>query len=132
MAGRAVDQDGLDGVGRGRAAAEHDGLTGDGLRADGLADSAFRAEVHAQHHVGVQDGDEPLEIPLARGGVEGVDDLALAGAVGRRLRRGALDPAARAAGQLAGSLGRALDHRRDLVERHGEHVVQDEGQPLGR
>jgi hypothetical protein len=33
---------------------------------------------------------------------------------------------------LAGRLGRALDDRRDLLERQREHVVQHEGEPLGR
>ena len=28
--------------------------------------------------------------------------------------------------------GTTLDHRRDRLERHGEHVVQHEGEPLGR
>ena len=44
----------------------------------------------------------------------------------------AADPAARPAGELARRLGRAVDDRRDLVERHGEHVVQHEREPLGR
>ena len=44
----------------------------------------------------------------------------------------ALDAAAGAAGELARRLGRAVDDRRDLVEGHGEDVVQDEREPLGR
>jgi hypothetical protein len=46
--------------------------------------------------------------------------------------RGTADAAARTARELARRLGRALDDRRDLLERDGEHVVQDEGQSLGR
>ena len=41
-------------------------------------------------------------------------------------------PPAGPAGQLARGGGRAADDRRDLVERKVEHVVQDEGQTLGR
>ena len=52
--------------------------------------------------------------------------------VGVRVGRGLVDAAPRPAGQLAGGLRRPLDDRRDLVERHGEHVVQHERQPLGR
>src|SRR6266516_814565 len=36
-----------------------------------------------------------------------------------------------ATGQLAGRGGRAPDDGRDVAERDGEHVVQDEGEPLG-
>jgi len=43
----AVDQDGLGPVGRGRGAAEHRGLTGDGLGAENLLDRAVRAGVDA-------------------------------------------------------------------------------------
>ena len=43
----------------------------------------------------------------------------------------ALHPAARPAGELARRGRRAADDRRDLVERHREHVVQHERQPLG-
>ena len=41
-----------------------------------------------------------------------------------------LDPAAGPAGELPGGLDRPVDDRRDLVERHREHVVQHERQPL--
>ena len=84
------------------------------------------------HDVGVEHGQERVEVAVARGGQEGVDDLALALDVGVGHRLLALDAPAGAAGQLAGRLGRALDDRRDLVEGDGEDVVQDEGQPLGR
>jgi hypothetical protein len=42
------------------------------------------------------------------------------------------DAAPRTTRELAGRLGGPVDDRRDLVERDGEHVVQDEGQPFGR
>ena len=44
----------------------------------------------------------------------------------------ALDAAARAAGELAGRRRGAVEDPRDLVEGHGEHVVQHEREPLGR
>ena len=50
----------------------------------------------------------------------------------RRARRRALDPAAGPAGQLPGRGRGAVQDRGDLLERHGEHVVQHERQPLGR
>ena len=40
-------------------------------------------------------------------------------------------PAPRAARQLARCVGGPVDHGSDLAERHGEHVVQHERQPLG-
>lgn len=74
----------------------------------------------------------PLEVALPRGGEVGVDDRALAGHVGVGRRCGRAHAAPGADRELAGRLGRALDHRRDLVEAHREHVVQHEREPLGR
>jgi hypothetical protein len=42
-----------------------------------------------------------------------------------------MDAAAGAAGELPRRGWGAIDNWRDLFEWHGEHVVQDEGQPLG-
>ena len=89
------------------------------------------ALVGAQHDVGVQDRDEALEVTVTGGGEEGVDDAALLVQVRVRRRGGALDAAAGAAGELARGGRGAVDQRADLVEGHGEHVVQDEGEPLG-
>ena len=74
---------------------------------------------------------ERVEVAAARGGQERVDDLSLAGEVGVGHRGGAPYAAAGPAGELAGGGGRAIDDRSDLVERHAEHVVQDEREPLG-
>ena len=57
-----------------------------------------------------------------------------AGGRGRRRAPGPA-PCTRRRARLAScraAAGDALDHRRDLLERHGEHVVQHERQPLGR
>ena len=70
-------------------------------------------------------------IPFARGREEGLDDLSLG--VGIGVGDGVLGPhaPAGAARQLAGRLGGAVDDRRDLVEGHGEDVVEHEREPLG-
>ena len=90
------------------------------------------AAVGAQHDLGVEHGHERVEVTAAGGGEEGVDHLALAGQVGVGRGRGALHPAPGPAGELAGRVRGAADDRGDLVEGHGEHVVQHEGEPLGR
>ena len=73
-----------------------------------------------------------VEVALAGGGEERVDELALAGEVGVGLRRRAAHAAAGAAGELAcGGRGTVHD-RRDRLERHREQVVQDEREPLRR
>ncbi len=78
-------------------------------RISSVAPGRPAAGVGAQHDVGVQHRDQPVEVAVARGGEEGVDDLALP-APGRRRGAGALAPhaAAGAAGQLAGRVGRAV------------------------
>ena len=87
--------------------------------------------VGAHHDVRVECLEQRVEVAVAGGGEEGVDDLPLPGQVGVEDRGHALDPPAGAAGQLAGRGGRAPDDGRDVVERDGEHVVQDEREPLG-
>ena len=105
----------------------HGGGSPDQRRRRGAA-----AAVGAQHDLGVEDGDERVEVTVAGGGEEGVDHLALAAEVGVGHGRVALHPAPGPAGQLAGGVRGAADHRGDVVEGHGEHVVEHEGQPLGR
>ena len=84
-----------------------------------------------QDDIGVEDRDQSVEVPVARGREEGVDDLSLSVQVG--VGDGVLSPhaAAGAARQLARRLGGAVDDRRDLVEGHGEDVVEHEREPLG-
>ena len=90
------------------------------------------AAVGAEHDVRVEHGHEAVEIALAGGGEVGVDDCPLADHVGVRRRRRVAHAAPGAACELAGRLRRAVDHRRDLVEWHREHVVQHEREPFGR
>jgi hypothetical protein len=72
---------------------------------DGLGAAHFlrhaATEVAAQNHVGVEHGDERVEVALARCGKERVDHLALAVEVGVGRRPLALHPSSRAARQLA-------------------------------
>ena len=103
----------------------------------GAADDARHALGHvahvgAQHHVGIEDGEEPVEVAVVRGGEEGLDDLALLVEAGVGHDALALHPAPRAAGQLPRRLGRAVHDRRDVGERHREHVVEHEREPLWR
>ena len=103
--------------------------------------------VGPQHNVRVEHREQRVEVAFPRGGQEGVDhlppprDLArlpfgvrVAGPCLLRpglLRPGLLHPAAGPAGQLTGGDGGALYNRGDLLERHGEHVVQHEREPFG-
>ena len=92
----------------------------------------IRPSVSAEHDVGVEQPDEPLEVAEPGGGEEGVDHLALAGPIGIGSTHASLHPSTGAAGELAGRLRRTVDDGSDLVERHGEQVVQHERQPFGR
>jgi hypothetical protein len=107
-------------------------LAGDRPRPADLSRSARWTKIRAQHDVRVQHLEQRLEVAVARGREERVDDSALSLEVGVGNRRLALDAAARTAGELPCRLRRAVDDRRDLVEGHGENVVQHEGEPLGR
>jgi hypothetical protein len=93
---------------------------------------AAALRIDPENDLRVEDRDQGLEIALARGGEEGIGHLTLAAEVGVRGWGPALDPAAGAASELSRRGRRAVDDRCDLVERHGEHVVQHEGEPLGR
>src|SRR3990170_1577312 len=65
--------------------------------------------VGSEHDVWVEHREKRLEVTLARGGQEGVDDFSLAGAIGVGSRGRPLHPAARAAGELPGR-GRGAPH----------------------
>jgi len=96
QAGGAVNQGGADETG-GPGVAERVGGDGAGA-AHGRRAAGQPGAVVADQDVGVQVGDERLEIAVPQGGQEGVHDLALAGEVGGLRHGGALDPAAGAAG----------------------------------
>jgi len=87
--------------------------------------------VGAQDDVRVEQREECVEVAVARGGEEGVDDRALAGRIGVGYRCLCLDPAAGAAGELPGRRRGPPDDGCDVVEGYGEHVVQHEREPLG-
>ena len=91
-----------------------------------------RAAVDAEDHVGVEQREQRVEVAAARRRQERVDDLALARAVRVGRRHGTADAPPRAARELPRGGRRAAHDRRDLVEGHGEHVVQHEREPLGR
>ena len=90
-----------------------------------------RAAVGPQHHVGVECGDQRVEVTHPRRSQERLDHLALGADVD--VRRGGPGPDAPPgpAGQLARRLRGAVDKAGDLLERNAEHVVQHEGEPLG-
>ena len=92
----------------------------------------MRGLIGAEHDVGVEHRQQPLEIAAARSREKCIDDLLLPAEISIRRRRRSLHAAAGAAGELPRRGGRAADDRRDLLEGDGEHIVQHEGEPLGR
>ena len=84
-----------------------------------------------EYDLGVEHRQQRLEVAVARGVEERFDHPALlVQALGPGLRRSA-DPPTRPARELAGGGYAPLHDRRDLLERHSEHVVQHEREPLG-
>ena len=107
-------------------------LLGDGLGAAGHRHKPRTrgAAVGSHDDIGVEDGQESFEIAGARRRKEGVDDDPLAVEVDVGYGR-TLDAAPGPARELPRRRRRPADDRGDLVERHGEHVVQHEGDPFG-
>ncbi len=109
-----------------------------GLRHDGLGASndprqaRHRTAISPQHDIRIEHGHQLLEVAVARGRQERIDDAPLLAEVGVRMRGLVLDAAPRAAGELTRRRGRAIDDGRDVVEGHAEHVVQHEGEALRR
>jgi hypothetical protein len=91
-----------------------------------------RLRVGPQHHVGIQQRHQRLEVTAARGSQERVHDGSLAAEIGVGDSGSALDSAAGAAGEHLGRVWGAAQDGGDLVERHREHVVEHERDPLGR
>ena len=107
-------------------------LRGDGLRAaDQRGQTRTRhPAVGAQHDLRVEDGQEAFEVTGARSRQERVDDGPLAIEIDVGDGR-ALDASTGTARELPRRRRRSADDRCDLVEWHGEDVVQHEGDTLG-
>ncbi len=129
-AGGPVDEDARR---RGGELAEGQRLPRDGLGAvDQGPEARTRvAAVGPQDDVWVEDREEALEVALTRGSQERVHDGPLAIQVDVRHGR-TLDAATGPARELPRRRRCPTDDRPDLVERHREHVVQDEGDAFGR
>ena len=105
---------------------------GDRRRALGLL---RRAHVHGrgigdEHDVRVEQRHKSVEVTTAGRGEEGVDDRSLTDGIGVGSRTLTLHLVAGTAGELLGRVRGSADDGADLVERHCEHVVQHERQPL--
>ena len=116
------------GGGRDRAAG-HRFRTAQPGRLPGRADGS----IGGQRDVGVQQRDQGRQVAAARRGQERGGHLPLpAQGGGAALAGRAAHPAPGPAGELTRRLGRASEHRRHIGERHREHVMQHEREPLGR
>ena len=93
---------------------------------------ASPATVRGHDDVRVEDAQQRLEVAGSRSGHEGVDHLTLYGQIGIGLGRLGPHAPSRPTGQLPGRGRRPVDHDRDLVEAHAEHIVEHERQSLGR
>lgn len=113
-----------------RARAKKVSATAAAPRTSCAAPACTTAPSARSNDIGVEHGEERLEVAMARSGEEGVDDHSLAGETGVGNRGRFLHPAASTARQLPGRIRRTAHDGRDLVERH-EHVVQHERDPLG-
>ena len=92
---------------------------------------AARAEIDSQDDVWVEHGDQCVKVTTASCQEEGIDDRALTSEVGIR-DIGAPYPTPCPARELPGGSRGSIDHRSDLLEWQIEHVMENEGQPLGR
>ena len=90
---------------------------------------AARAEVDSQDDVGVEHGDQCVEVTTASCQEEGIDHRTLTGEVGI-WDLGAPYPTPCPARELPGGCRGSIDHGGDLLEWQIEHVMQNEGQPL--
>src|SRR5215472_11242294 len=87
--------------------------------------------VEAQHNFWVQQLDESLEVRVAGGGEKRINDHALPGEVAVVCRLDRLDFSARPARDHHGRGRRTLEDLGDVIERHGEHVMEYEREPFG-
>jgi hypothetical protein len=120
-------------VGEASATGGGDCLPGPGRRAACFSrDARCRGSfVDVNGDVGIEHGDESVEVCRSQGSDEFVDDFPLLREFGTGSRRRALHAAARPTGELTCSFGSAADDLCYLVERRAEEIVKDEGEPLG-
>ena len=90
-----------------------------------------REGVGLEDNVRMQQGQKGLEITLARGRKEGINDLAMTRS-GSFRNLGVMHSTPGSAGELAGGGRGTLQDGGNLVERDGEHVVQHEGDAFCR
>ena len=88
--------------------------------------------VGSDHDVWIENREKRVQVTAARRCEEGVYDLSLRGGIGVGDAGCSLHPAASAARELSRRGWGAFHDRSDLVEGHGEHVMQHEREPLGR
>ena len=91
---------------------------------------AARAEVDSQDNVGVEDGDQCVEVTTAGCQKECVDHRALTGEVGV-WDFGPSDPAPCPLAELPGGSRGSTNHWGDLLKWQREHVMENKGQTLG-
>jgi hypothetical protein len=87
--------------------------------------------IGSQHDFWIEQREKRVELTVVRGREERGHDFPLTRAICGRRHLSPLDPATRPAGKLTCRRWRAAHDRCDLIERHGEHVVQHEHEPLG-
>ncbi|GLV54082.1 hypothetical protein KDH_09310 [Dictyobacter sp. S3.2.2.5] len=106
---------------------------GDGLCATNLPYSASGDGyvVGSEHNIRVEYCQECVEGSFARGGEERINDFSLEGQIGIFYHCHPLYPTAGTAGKLSGRHRRTFHKRRNLIEGHGENIVQNEGETLG-
>jgi hypothetical protein len=128
---RAVDQRGL-GVPRRPPEGQHLPCHGVSATDRGLPAGRERGAVGTAYDIGGQYGEQGVEVAVTGGGEERLDDTTPLGELGGGHTGDAAHPMPRPAGQLLRCGRGAVENGRDLVEGHGEQVVQHEGDPLGR
>src|SRR3954453_17018738 len=102
----------------------------DGARQECRGQQGAPASVHAEDDIWVEHLEECCEVTGSGRGEECGDDAALRGQVRVGGGGGSSHSSACSARELPGRLWGAVDDRRYLGERHPEHVVEHEGEPL--
>src|SRR5215831_10950343 len=88
--------------------------------------------IKADNDVRVEHGDQAFDIAATQGSEERIRQLTLPFQIGVRFRRGSLNPATRAAGELPGGDGGTPNDRCDLFKGQTKRVMQHERQSFGR